>query len=231
MSKDYRNVASQWLLALSMNDGILNGNSSTARQLSQFIPYVPTWGSVKLNSLMPSLAEALAVLSGCTLLLSSTSSTFYHYWNYTSTELDPGVYQPFNSSLATQQYTSGYTQHWQAMFYIVLLLVFVTNVFCLIYFFLRSGLVTDYTEPQNLFALAVNSPPSGRLSGSCGAGPEGDQLNVDWHVAHEDGSRHFFIKEGDNGPTQSRLRRRAKRQNLSQMSSYSKLSSGRRSWL
>jgi len=57
--------------------------------------------------------------------------------------------------------------------------------------------VTDWSEPQNLFALAVNSPPSKRLEGSCGAGPENEQLEIDWHVGHVAGSRHFFIKEGE----------------------------------
>jgi len=113
----------------------------------------------------------------------------------------------------------------------LLLLVFVTNVFCLVYFFLRSGLVTDYTEPQNLFALAVNSPPSERLRGSCGGGPERDQLNVPWHVGHEEGSNHFFIKEDERVPTEYELRRRRERHDLKSMTSYSKLSSKRRSFL
>jgi len=138
-------------------------------------------------------------MAGHTLLLSTKDASFYHYWNYTSDSLSQGIYQPFNASLASQQYTSGTTQAWQGMFYIVLLLVFATNVFCLVYFFLRSGLVTDYTEPQNLFALAVNSPPSQNLHGSCGAGPEGEQLNVDWHVQREERSGHFFIREGERG--------------------------------
>jgi hypothetical protein len=57
--------------------------------------------------------------------------------------------------------------------YTVLLLVFATNAFCVICFFLRSGLVADYTESQNIFALAVNSLFSDMLSGDCGAGLEG----------------------------------------------------------
>ena len=230
---DWRNVGSQWMTALSLNTGISNANSSTSRLLSQMIPIVPSWGDVRLNPLMPSMAETLAVMAGCSLLMSSTSSTFYHFWNYTGTILNPGTYQPFNASLSSQQYTSGPTQRWQSIFYVVLLLVFATNAFCLVYFFLRSGLVTDYTEPQNLFALAVNSPPSERLSGSCGAGPEGSQLKVDWHVSQEEGSNHFFIKEGRRGLTQSeyQLRRRKERQALKTMSSYSRLSNKGGSWL
>ncbi|TVY80412.1 hypothetical protein LSUE1_G004612 [Lachnellula suecica] len=178
---DWRDVGSQWLLALSLNTGISDANSSTARLLSQLIvAESASYGLPQLNPLMPSLAESLAVLAGSTLLVSSTDATFENYWNYTAHILD-GTQLPFNASIASQEFTSGSTQGWQSMFYLVLILVFCTNVFCLIYFGIRAGLVTDYTEPQNLFALAVNSPASRRLEGSCGTGPEGDQFNVDWH--------------------------------------------------
>lgn len=229
-STDWRDVISQWSLALSLNDGTFSANSSTARLLSQFVITYPSWGDVSLNPLMPSLAEALAVMAGNTLLLSTEGATFYHFWNYTSTILD-GAYLPFNSTISSQEYTSGILQNWQGIFYAVLLLVFVTNVCCLIYFFLRSGLVTDFTEPQNLFALAVNSPPSERLRGSCGAGPETDQLKIPFHVGHEDSSNHFFIKEGDRGPSAYEMRRSREQRNLKSMTSYSKLSSKRRSFL
>jgi hypothetical protein len=230
-STDYRNVASQWLTALSLNTGISNANSSTSRLLSQFVPIYESWQKVQLNPLQPSLAETLAVMAGSTLLKSSIDSTYYHYWQYMSSVLEPGEYQPFNATLASQQYTSGYVAKWQAMFYLVLALVFVTNVFCLIYFFLRSGLVTDYTEPQNLFALAVNSPPSRRLDGSCGAGPKGEELNVNWHVAHEEHTNHFFIKEGSAPEMELRNQNRRNEGILHSMTSYSKLSSKRKSWL
>ncbi len=194
---DWRNVGSEWLLALSLNTGISDANSSIARMLSQMVPTVPSYGAVKLNPLMPSLGETLAVMAGNTLLMSAQDAQFYHYWSYESHILDPGAEEKFNASISSQQYTSGLAQKWQGIFYVVLVLVFATNIFCLVYFVVRSGLVTDYTEPQNLFALAVNSPPSETLSGSCGAGPEGDQLNVDWHVTHEDESGHFFLREGN----------------------------------
>lgn len=241
VSFDWRNVISDWSLALSLNTGITNSNSSAARMLTQFIPTVPSWGIVELNPLMPSIAEALAVLSGCTLLLSTTASTFYHFWPYDATILNPGIYQPFNTSMSTQQYTSGLMQNWEAIFYVVLFLVFATNIFCLVYFLVRSGLVTDFTEPQNLFALAINSPPSVRLRGSCGAGPQGDQLNVDWHVQQDENTSHIFIKSGEGGGTHGnpgsssfKLKRRGRRQalsSLSQRTSYTKLSSRTSSWL
>lgn len=232
-STDWRNVISQWALSLSLNTGVSNANSSTSRLLTQFIPYYQGWGDVQLNPLRPSIAEALGVMAGCTLLLSTTKSTFYHYWDYEATELDPGIYQPFNSSISSQQYTSGYTQDWQGIFYIVLLLVFATNIFCLVYFFLRSGLVTDFTEPPNLFALAINSPPSSRLSGSCGAGPEGHQLNVDFHVEQDEHSEHVYVKEGGAPATLRRdeVPRRRFQQDTASVSSYSKLSNTRRTFL
>jgi hypothetical protein len=33
------------------------------------------------------------------------------------------------------------------------------------------------------------------MSGSCAAGPKGDQLNAVWHVKQEVASGHFFIQE------------------------------------
>lgn len=229
---DWRSVGQDWALALSLNTGISSANSSTARLLSQFVMHAPAWGAVQLNPLLPSISEVLAVMAGNTLLLGTMGSTYYHFWNYTANVLDPGVYLNFNASLASQQYTSGPLQRWQGLFYIVLLLVFATNVFCLVYFFLRSGLVTDYTEPHNLFAIAVNSPPSESLSGSCGAGPVRRQLNIPFHVRQQEGSNHFFIKEGDKvGGVEFELRRRRDRQGLKLMTSYSRLSSKRRSFL
>jgi hypothetical protein len=69
------------------------------------------------------------------------------------------------------------------------------NIFVLIYFILHRGLVTDFSEPPNLFALAVNSPPSHVLAGSCGGGPEGKQYMVNWFVNHE--GNHLFMEPGE----------------------------------
>lgn len=78
---------------------------------------------------------------------------------------------------------------------VVLFLVFIMNIFVLIYFILHRGLVTDFSEPPNLFALAVNSPPSHVLAGSCGGGPEGKQYMVNWFVNHE--GNHLFMEPGE----------------------------------
>lgn len=192
---DFRNIVSQWAFTLSLNTGVSNGNASISRLLTQFIPTAPSYSTT-----LPTLAEALASLAGCTLLISSQGASFRHYWGYTADNnvLSPGIYEPFNASISSQSYTSGPAQNWQKMFYVVLILVFLTNLLCLGYFIHQRGLVTDFTETQNLFALAVNSPPSHRLNGSCGAGPQGEQLSVDFHVEHEDDSCHFYLKEGSS---------------------------------
>ena len=72
------------------------------------------------------------------------------------------------------------------------------NIFVLVYFILHRGLVTDFSEPPNLFALAVNSPPSHVLAGSCGGGPEGKQYMVNWFVNHE--GSHLFMEPGEKAP-------------------------------
>jgi len=74
----------------------------------------------------------------------------------------------------------------------ILLLVFLLNVFILIYFLVHRGLVTDFSEPPNLFTLAVNSPPSHLLAGSCGGGPEGKHYRVNWFVNTE--GDHLFME-------------------------------------
>ncbi|KAI1495184.1 hypothetical protein F5X96DRAFT_205986 [Biscogniauxia mediterranea] len=62
-----------------------------------------------------------------------------------------------------------------------------------------AGLVTDYTEPQNLFALAINSPPSRALSGSCGGGPDPHEMVVPWRLAYSSGSNHYFFQQAGDG--------------------------------
>ncbi|KAI0388953.1 hypothetical protein F5Y17DRAFT_470059 [Xylariaceae sp. FL0594] len=62
-----------------------------------------------------------------------------------------------------------------------------------------QGLVTDYTEPQNLFALAINSPPSRSLAGSCGHGPNKTELVTPWYVSFGPDANHYFFESGASG--------------------------------
>lgn len=176
---------------MDLNGGIYNNNASNARIVTQL-----ALTNQSLPSNLPSMAEALAVYASSTLITGAIDTPFRHYWDHDETILgSPGQSQSFNASLRTQQYTSGHVQDWQSIFYIVLILVFAINLFCLVYFVLRSGLVTDFTEPQNLFALAVNSPPSDSLNGSCGAGPVKGDLVVPWRVAYAPSANHYFFEE------------------------------------
>lgn len=191
---DWRTVASQWALATSLNAGINDGDASNARLLTQLIPTAPA-----LDPSLPSISEALAVLAGNTLLLSSLQSPFIHYWNYSTTvpTLADPQYQAFNATIQSQNYASGGTQPWQNAFYLVLLLVFIANVCCLLYFTLHGSLVTDFIEPQNLFSLSINSPPSAVLEGSCGAGPEKSQFGTKWHIELDREHDHFYFESKD----------------------------------
>lgn len=179
---------------MDLNGGSVNNNASNARILTQLALQEP-----KLPSSLPSMAEAIAVYASSLVVISSIDTPFVHYWDLDvegNMIIDgPGLLQPFNASISTQQYTSGHTQDWQNIFYVVLVLVFAINFFCLCYFIMRSGMVTDFTEPQNLFALAVNSPPSGMLTGSCGGGPEKNHLVVPWRVAYAQSANHYFFEE------------------------------------
>ncbi|ROT41130.1 hypothetical protein SODALDRAFT_291665 [Sodiomyces alkalinus F11] len=188
---DWANLADQWRLSMDLNGGTYNVNASNARILSQLVLSHPS-----LNAALPSIAEALAVLSSSTLSIASLSTPFVHYWEHPFPILEaPGALQPFNASIRTQEYTSSHTFAWHNIFHVVLFLVFAINSFCLAYLLARSGLVTDFTEPQNLFALAVNSPPSGAVSGSCGAGPDSRALVAPWRVGFARSVNHYFFEE------------------------------------
>ena len=225
-------IGPMWARALSLNTGLNDENASNSRLLSQFIPTQPM-----LDPSLPSIAEALAVLAGCTLMLSTIDTPFIHFWNYSTTvpTLEEPQYQSFPGTLRTQEYASGGVQSWQGIFYVVLVAVFLTNVFCLIYFLIRGGLVTDFVEPQNLFALAINSPPSRKLEGSCGGGPNEDQIQGNWFIKLDPDRDHIYIQDG-NKSIRTRKGRMRRSSTFEMMGSpvaqtYSKLSNTRSSLL
>lgn len=181
---------------MHLNGGASNADAANARILTQL-----ALSDSSLQKDRPSMAEALAVYASSTLIIGSIDTPFHHWWDYLRPTIDPpGHIQGFNASVRTQEYTSGHVADWQNIFYLVLALVLAINVFCLVYFIIRSGLVTDFTEPQNLFALAVNSPPSVQLKGSCGGGPEKRDLVVPWRVAYAPSAKHYFFEEANDRP-------------------------------
>jgi hypothetical protein len=72
---------------------------------------------------------------------------------------------------------------------------FAISLICLafIIFEIRGKHITDFREPQNLFTLAINSPPTAEMEAACGSGPEGDQLGKNWHVDMQK-DEHYFIR-------------------------------------
>ncbi|KAI6830239.1 hypothetical protein KC332_g3336 [Hortaea werneckii] len=200
---DWVNIASEWGRSLALNTGVVNAIGSNARLLTQLIltaSSVPTSSSgeggaaasASLNPALPSMAEALAVMAGCTLVVSALDSPFTPFWNYTLPTLTPGQYQYFNASIRAQQYASGGTVPYQKAFHVVLMLTCLMNVMVLGYFGLHRDWYTDFSEPCNLFSLAVNSPPSTQLAGSCGGGPAGKEFKVCWKVNVE--GEHVFLE-------------------------------------
>jgi hypothetical protein len=115
--------------------------------------------------------------------------------------LDEFQTQYFNASVTAQQYASGGVDSASKGWMVILFLVFLMNILVLIYFLFHKGLVTDFSEPPNLFALAVNSPPSHLLAGSCGGGPEGKQYMVNWFVNAE--GDHLYMEPGQKPPEHS----------------------------
>jgi len=190
-SLDWINVAITAYNALSLNNGVTDGGASNARLLMQLMLQ-----KMELNPSMPSPAEALAVMGGSTLLMSSQDSPFVEFWNYSSTALNPGERQQFDARVRAQQFASGGSPGYQRGFHVVLLAVFLLNLFVLIYLIVNRGLVTDFSEPPNLFSLTINSPPNRLMKGSCGAGPEGHQFAIKWAVEME--GEHLYITDKQN---------------------------------
>lgn len=221
-SKDWKDVAVEWVRSVALTSGNVDADASNARLMVQLFPDWINGTDTKLSPIKPSIAEALGVLASYTLLRSSDASEFVHWWDYANPALEEPAVANFTANLSYKDYASGGDQRWKGIFYLVLLAAFLQNCFCLFYLlinYVRDGELTDYTEPQNLFALAMNSPPSRMLAGACGGGPTGETLGRKWCVnmtltnssnsdspyGHEGGNRrdtslahpHFYVRYPD----------------------------------
>lgn len=84
---NWRDVGTDWSNSLSLGTGLSDGEASNSRLLMQ-LQLVPKGDNkatadnidVKLNPARPSMAEAIAVLSGCTLLKSFIDAPFVPFW-------------------------------------------------------------------------------------------------------------------------------------------------------
>jgi hypothetical protein len=102
---------------------------------------------------------------------------------------------------------------------LVLFTVFIMSLLITIYFLSHKTWYTDFSEPMNLFSVAVNSPPSEKLAGSCGCGPSGDQYRVSWKLNNDEG--HFYYEAAPEGVVEvesPRLRMRRWSQSFEMMS-------------
>ncbi|KLU88931.1 hypothetical protein MAPG_07912 [Magnaporthiopsis poae ATCC 64411] len=163
-----------------LGSGERNSNASKALLLTHLI-VLPNWDGERI---MPSLAEALAVLVSSTLVAASMDTRFGPTWDYDEVTLSTAAIESFKATVRTQGYKSTHANQWQGLLYVVLAMVVLINLLCLGFFIVswRLRLTTDYTESVNLFTLALMSPPSHQLRGYCGSGPWGRAFSVPWRV-------------------------------------------------
>ena len=130
--------------------------------------------------------------------------------NYTApfNIIEDGKTQWFNASIEAQQYASGGTARYQRGFLLILFAVFFLNLLALIYFITHRDWYADLSEPSNLFSLAINSPPSKELAGSCGGGPHGKQFRSAWRLQEDGGHVYMESMDRDTSGEDPGLRRR-----------------------
>ncbi|KAJ5459269.1 hypothetical protein N7530_011213 [Penicillium desertorum] len=177
LSTDCENASN----GLHLNAGISDGAASNARLLMQMMPrYDRNEGSFTLDPSLPSIAEALAVMAGSTLILSSQNAPFVPFWNY-STEnqnvLSEPVYQSFNASIQAVGYASGGTEQWQGVFYVILVFAFLTSAVCLGFMIVEAR---------------VRRRRSWRVLVGVGLG--GEQLKERWYIGMEEEDEHYYIR-------------------------------------
>lgn len=98
----WRELGFNLLNSLSLNNGVFDGDASTARILTQLQLTEPS-----LNKTLPSPAEALLSIMTCTVLDLTQNFPFQPSWNYTTGEANQPRLEYFNASVRVAQYMSG----------------------------------------------------------------------------------------------------------------------------
>ncbi|KAH8654566.1 hypothetical protein BGZ60DRAFT_568372 [Tricladium varicosporioides] len=195
-SKDFRDILGAWATAMGLNGGMLSSNSSLVHVLSQFVVTNSSNQVPSLNKTMPSISEALAVLSNSMLMKASINATFDN--RTIKGAPTPPVFFPYNVVVQTQQYRSGPPAPWQGILYPILVIIFAVNWYCLMYFLREMGLVVDFLEPQNLFNVAIDSPSESKRR-KAGEGPVENHDSDAWMLRRDHDRRLFFKKVGEEG--------------------------------
>ncbi|KAJ3522959.1 hypothetical protein NM208_g12642 [Fusarium decemcellulare] len=208
-SKRWVELAVLWCLSVGiqpmsfLDTSLQNATSNSGMILAELVLRTPS-----LPSSRPTLAEAFSASMLSTLVSSARGAQVRHTWDHGKPDMPLGIdweldveeylyrfnkTETFDVSIASQEYTSGHTSKWQGIFFIVLVVIFAINLICLGYLIFQCGIVTDFTEPQNHFSLAISSPSSKKMSGSCSDGPQKEHLSIPWRISRASaGSDHIF---------------------------------------
>ncbi|KAI8676270.1 hypothetical protein NCS56_00514400 [Fusarium sp. Ph1] len=160
----------------------------------------------KLSFGIPTTSEYLSLFLLSTLSLAAVDTQLRHTWNHglgkdfdITDETSFGYYfdttETFRAVVRSQQYTSGHTESWQRFLYLVLGITFALNFLSLGYLISFSGMISDITEPQNHFYLAMSSSPCSRVDGSYPDQLDKQHLKVPWRVTQSSvGGEYQFEK-------------------------------------
>lgn len=190
----WRDLGYYLLNSLSLNNGVFDGDASTARILTQLQLTEP-----KLNKTLPSPAEALLSMMTCTVLDLTQNFPFQPSWHEAAGQVEQPQFQYFNASVRVAQYMSGGENAYQKALLVVLVLTLVINLFIFFYLALRMRvrLITDLCEPLVLFILGYHSPPAdGLFKGLPQEGPQKSDLRVDW-IVKRSGDQLVVVGKGE----------------------------------
>ena len=116
--------------------------------------------------------------------------------NYSVLELTIGATQWFETGLTTVGYLSGGESAYQRPLYVVLAAVFAISILLAIYLLRIGGLVTDLSEIDGLFVLAMASPPSTVVQQRTKGEPSSSVYGAGWKLVPT-GDQHILIHAKD----------------------------------
>ncbi|EEU37762.1 uncharacterized protein NECHADRAFT_88157 [Fusarium vanettenii 77-13-4] len=185
-----------WILGMWESSIALEHTSTNGILGFQFIMTAGILTEPDIWPYTATMSEILSVLLLSTLTLASVDTQLRHTWDHglgkdsyivdgTTATYGFNTTETFRAGIRSQEYTSGHTESWQRLFYLVLGPAFALNLLCLAYLVRWSGLINDITEPQNHFSLAMSSSPSSRMERSYPDGPKKQHWEMSWRVCQD----------------------------------------------